>query len=112
MAMRAKPTARLVLCTVPDEATAATIARTLVDERLAACVNRLPGLRSTYRWQGAVHDEAEVLLLIKTTSARHAALAERLRALHPHDVPEILAFDATDGLPDYLAWIAESTAPE
>lgn len=98
---------RLVLSTLPNADVAATIARTLVDERLCACVNIVPGLRSIYRWQGTVQDEAEVLALIKTTTDRYEALAARLRALHPYEVPEILALDVAAGAASYLAWVGE-----
>ncbi|MCE3004224.1 MAG: divalent-cation tolerance protein CutA [Xanthomonadaceae bacterium] len=102
----------LAFCTCPDEATAARIARALVDERLASCVNRLPGVRSTYRWQGAVHDDAEVLLLIKTTRARLPALRERLPALHPYELPELIAVEVAGGLPAYLDWVAAGVAAD
>lgn len=102
--------ALLVLCTCPDEAVAAAIARTLVGERLAACVNRLPLTASTYRWQGRVEESAEVLLLAKTTAERYPALAERLAALHPYDVPEIVATPIVRGLPAYLDWLAAETS--
>ncbi len=88
------------------------LARRLVDERLAACVNRIPGLRSVYRWRGELHEDAEVLLLIKTTRERFAALKSRLPQLHPYDVPELVAFDAVDGLDAYLGWVAAETRPE
>lgn len=97
--------ALLALSTCPDADTAARIARALVEEKLAACVNRVPGIASTYRWQGGVHDDAEVLLLIKTTRARFEALRARLVELHPYDVPELLAFDVTDGHGPYLDWL-------
>lgn len=102
----------LVLCTCPDEAVAGRIARTLVDERLAACVNRVPGVRSTYRWQGAVHDDGEVLLLIKTTAERFEALRDRIVALHPYELPEVIAVKIAAGLDRYLAWVAAETTPE
>ena len=100
----------LCLSTCPDAETAAIIARTLVDERLAACVNRLPGMNSTYRWQGEIHEDAEVLLLIKTTRERFDALRDRLVELHPYEVPELVAFEIADGLPTYLEWLARETA--
>jgi periplasmic divalent cation tolerance protein len=103
--------ALLALCTCPDEATAARIARVLVDERLAACVNRLPGVHSTYRWQGMVQEDAEVLLLIKTTRARLPALRERLPALHPYELPELIAVEVAGGLPAYLDWVAAGVDP-
>lgn len=99
----------LCLCTCPDAASAATIAETLVDERLAACVSQLPGLRSVYRWQGRVEQAAEVLLLIKTTDDRFEALTARLRALHPYELPELIAVEAIGGLAPYLHWVAEQT---
>ena len=101
----------LVLCTCPDQESATRIAERLVDERLAACVSLVPGLTSIYRWQGAIKREAEVLLLVKTVAGRFAALSERLRALHPYEVPEIIALPITAGLPDYLSWMTTCTQP-
>lgn len=97
-------------CSCPDPETAARIARVLVEERLAACVQALPGMVSTYRWQGAVQQESEVLLLIKTTRERFAALKDRLPGLHPYETPELIAVDAVDGLGAYLDWIASATS--
>ncbi|HRO27147.1 MAG TPA: divalent-cation tolerance protein CutA [Luteimonas sp.] len=97
------------LCTCPDAATAQRIARTLVEERLAACVNLLPGVSSVYRWQGAVEQADEVLLLAKTARDRLDALTARVVALHPYELPEVVAVDITGGLPEYLAWIAGET---
>jgi periplasmic divalent cation tolerance protein len=99
---------RLVLCTVPDEPTAARLAHTLVEEGLAACVNRLP-VGSTYAWQGRICEDNEVLLLIKTGASRYAALEARLLELHPYDLPEVVAFDTTVGLDRYFAWVESST---
>jgi periplasmic divalent cation tolerance protein len=98
-------------CTCPDLASAQRVAEALVDERLAACVQVLPGVRSTYRWHGNVERADEVLLLIKTTSERLETLAERVRALHPYELPELLAVEAAGGLPDYLDWVAAQTRP-
>lgn len=95
----------VIHCTCPDATTAERIATALVGERLAACVQQLPGLRSTYRWQGRVEHAGEILLLVKTAADRTAAVFERVRALHPYDVPELLALDARDGTPDYLDWV-------
>ncbi|MEN5060293.1 divalent-cation tolerance protein CutA [Luteimonas sp. TWI1416] len=95
----------------PDEASAQRIARTLVDARLAACVSLVPGVTSIYRWQGRVQTDAEVLLVIKTTADRLEALTERLRALHPYDVPELVALPVAGGLADYLHWVEAETAP-
>jgi periplasmic divalent cation tolerance protein len=100
----------LCLSTCPDAETAARIARALVEERLAACVNQLPGVNSTYRWHDEIHDDAEVLLLIKTTRERFDALCDRLAELHPYEVPELIAFEIAHGLPAYLEWLARETA--
>ena len=104
--------ALIALCTCPDAATAERIARALVDERLAACVNRLSGVESMYRWNGAVQVDEEVLLMIKTTRARYAALEERIVALHPYEVPEVIAVRIGEGYAPYLAWIAKETRAE
>lgn len=100
---------RVCLCACPDLATARMLGRTLVDERLAACVQVLPGVESLYRWNGAVESAAEILLILKTTRARFDALQARLVALHPYEVPELVALPAVAGLPAYLHWVAEST---
>jgi periplasmic divalent cation tolerance protein len=100
----------LVLCTCPDEASAAQLARALVEEGLAACVNRLPGVRSTWRWEGAIQDASEVMLVIKTVEARFEALRERLVALHPYELPEVIAVKVAAGLAPYLRWIEAETA--
>ncbi len=102
---------RVAISTAPDADTGARIAQALVAERLAACVNVVPGIRSIYRWQGAIEDEQEVLLVIKTHAERVAALAERLCALHPYDVPELLALPVETGLAPYLQWLAGEVAP-
>jgi len=98
----------VVLCTLPRGDAAAAIARTLVEERLAACVNLVPEVRSIYAWQGKVEDEGEVLALIKTTADELPALRERLVALHPYDVPEVLALPVEDGHGPYLGWVRAS----
>ncbi len=103
--------ALVVLVTTPTAEKAAEIARAVVDERLAACGNVVPGLRSIYRWQGKVHDDAEVLLLLKTTRARFEALRDRVLALHPYEVPEVIAVGVEAGSAAYLAWIAGATGP-
>jgi len=99
----------VVICACPDEATAAHIAQDLVNQRLAACVNRLSSVRSTYSWQGRIQEEPEVVLTIKTTRARYDALEVRLRALHPYEVPEIIALPVVAGSTSYLSWIASET---
>ncbi len=98
----------VVLCTCPDEPTADRIARELVSGSLAACVTR-GAFRSTYRWQGSLQDEPEVLLVIKTVRSRYAELEMRLKALHPYQVPEIIALPIATGSEPYLAWLAAQT---
>jgi periplasmic divalent cation tolerance protein len=100
----------VVLSTFPDAEKAAEIARVLVDEQLAACVNLIATVRSIYRWQAAVHDDAEALAIIKTTADCYPALAARLAELHPYEVPEIIALPLTEGHPPYLAWLAGQVA--
>jgi periplasmic divalent cation tolerance protein len=99
----------VVLVTTPTPERAAEIARAAVGERLAACGNVVPGLRSVYRWEGKVQDDAEALLVLKTTRARFEALRERVLALHPYDVPEVIALPVEAGSAPYLAWIAAET---
>ena len=99
----------LCLCTCPDATSAQRLAETLVGERLAACVNRLPAIRSTYRWQGAVTTDAEELLLIKTTAARFEALKARLLQLHPYALPELIAVPVEHGHAAYLDWVRAGT---
>lgn len=101
--------ALVVLVTAPSAAAAARIARALVGERLAACGNVVPGLRSIFRWEGKVRGQAEALLVIKTTRRRFPALRARVLALHPYQVPEILALPVEAGDAAYLDWIASST---
>lgn len=98
----------VVLSTCPDEDSAATLARTLVSENLAACVNRVPGVRSTYRWQGDLKDEAEVLLVIKTSGERLVTLTARIEQLHPYEVPEIIALEIEAGSERYLDWLGQT----
>ncbi|WP_242112916.1 divalent-cation tolerance protein CutA [Luteimonas aquatica] len=100
---------RIVFCTCPDAGTAERIAQALVGERLAACVNLLPGVESVYRWQGALERSREVQLIAKTVEPRLEALIARVRALHPYELPEILAIAASGGLPDYLDWVRAET---
>ncbi len=99
----------LVFCSCPDPATAQRLATTLVEARLAACVSVLPPMRSVYRWQGEVEQADEVLLLAKTPAERVPALVDRLRSLHPYELPEIVAVEAAAGLPAYLDWVADAT---
>jgi len=100
---------RVVLTTFPSAEKAAEIARLLVEEQLAACVNLLPAVRSLYRWEGTVEDATETLGIIKTTAGRYDALASRLVSLHPYEVPELIALSPAAGHAPYLAWIAAST---
>jgi periplasmic divalent cation tolerance protein len=100
---------RVVLCTVPSEAVATQISQALLEERLVACVNVLPAARSIYRWQGQIEEGQELLLVMKTARDRYAALEARLRALHPYDVPEVLALDVAEGSAPYLAWVLAET---
>jgi periplasmic divalent cation tolerance protein len=103
--MAHSPEYRVVLSTCPDRAVAEDIAGRLVAGRLAACVNILPGVRSIYEWQGKVENEAEVLMVIKTTADRYPELEAAIGEHHPYDVPEVLALDVSAGLPDYLQWM-------
>jgi periplasmic divalent cation tolerance protein len=99
----------IVMTTLPADADAATFALTLVEARLAACVNFLPEMESIYRWEGAVERERERQLFIKTSRARIVALWERIRTLHPYDVPEFIVLPISDGNDAYLRWLGEST---
>ncbi|GAB5603529.1 divalent-cation tolerance protein CutA [Thermus sp. FJN-A] len=99
----------VVLITVPSEEVARTLAKTLVEERLAACVNIVPGLTSVYRWQGEVVEDKELLLLVKTTTHVFPRLKERVLALHPYTVPEIVALPIAEGHGPYLDWLRENT---
>ncbi len=99
----------IVLTTLAADADAGAIARALVDERLAACVNVLPAMDSIYRWKDRVEREPEQQLVIKTSARRVPALEARLRELHPYEVPEFLVIRAAGGSRTYLRWLAEST---
>lgn len=101
----------LIITTVPDEETAKAISRTLVDERLAACVSLSSSCQSTYRWQGKVSLEREYMLFIKTQAGLYPELEKRLAAIHPYDVPEIIAVPLANGYGKYLAWIKDETDP-
>ena len=98
----------LVLTTLGADADAAALARTLVEERLAGCVNVLPPMTSIYRWQGAVEQDREQQLIIKTVAGRLGELEARLRTLHPYDTPEFPVVSAVGGSAAYLAWLRDS----
>jgi periplasmic divalent cation tolerance protein len=100
----------VVLCTAPDAEVGASLARGLVEAKLAACVNIIPGLRSFYVWKGELQDDTEVQLLIKTRETHLDALAQYLEAHHPYDVPELLALPIAAGGSSYLSWLGEQTA--
>ncbi len=102
-----KPMIVFVTAATADEAT--RIARALVEERLAACANIVSPIVSVYRWEGQVHEDREVLLIIKTTDTRLPALIQRVKALHSYQVPEVIAMPIADGSADYLRWLLDET---
>lgn len=95
----------MVYCTAPDSSVAQAIARSLVEQRVAACVNILPEVRSIYSWQGKIHDDAEVLLLIKTDRNYFQALSDIITRMHPYEVPEIIGVPLEAGYQPYLEWM-------
>lgn len=103
--------ALVILTTWPDAETARRAVRTIVEEHLAACGNIVPGVESIYRWKGAVEVSAEVTVIFKTTIDRYAQLETRITALHPYEVPEVIALRVADGLPAYLRWVETSCIP-
>ena len=103
-----EPRAVVVLVTVPTAPEGQAMARSLVELRLAACVNVLPGVTSIYRWEGKVEESAEVLLIVKTIPAQLPELEKAIRAGHPYDVPEILTLPVHSGSEDYLRWLLSS----
>ena len=105
---RRAPTLRIVLTTVPPRR-AAALARALVEARAAACVQAVPGVRSTYRWKGTVRADAETLLLVKTTRGALPRCLDALHAHHPYEVPEIVRVPIAAGSPDYQRWLAAET---
>lgn len=102
--------ALIVFCTCTNEEEASRIASTIVEEHLAACVNVLPPVRSIYRWQGKVETASEILLLIKTSEERLAALEHRVQALHGYEVPEVIAVPIVSGSEKYLNWLREQVS--
>lgn len=103
--------ALLVFTNLPDRTAAERLAKALVEQRVAACVNILAPCRSVYRWKGTVQDDEEHPMLIKTTSERYAVLEQEIRAAHPYELPEIIAVPIESGLPEYLEWVAAETVP-
>lgn len=101
----------LVLTSFPDADKAASAARILVEEKLAACGTIVPGARSIYAWEGSVADEAEILLLLKTEAPLYAKLEKRLSKLHPYEIPEILAWEPGAVHRPYAAWVAGAVQP-
>ena len=102
------PDCIVVMVTCPSRAVARRLATAVVEQGLAACVNGLPAVESTFRWQGKVARCREVLLIIKTTAARFASLNAAVVSLHPYDVPEVIAVPVSCGHPPYLRWVASS----
>ena len=103
---------RVLLMTAPDVATAERVVTAVVEERLAACGNIVPGVTSIFRWEGDVQREMEVLVVLKTTAAQVEALMTRARELHPYDVPELLSLRVDAGHEPYIAWVEQSTGRE
>lgn len=102
----------VVLVTAPSAEEGRTIARSLVAEHLAACVNVVPGVRSVFFWEGQLQEEVEALLVVKTRRERYEALQRRILELHPYSVPEVLALPVETGSPTYLAWVGETVRAE
>lgn len=100
----------MVFVTAPNQDVAAMLARTVVDEGLAACGNLIPRVRSIYRWQGVVHDDEESLVVFKTTEVAADGLRDRVVALHPYECPEVLIVNADGGHEPYLSWVADSVS--
>jgi uncharacterized protein involved in tolerance to divalent cations len=101
----------VVFVTAPNVERAERIAAAVVEERLAACVNILPGCRSIYRWQGELHNDEEALMIVKSSRAAFAALERRIVELHDYDVPEVIAVEIADGSPGYLSFLRDSLSP-
>ncbi len=101
---------RVVISTAGTEEEGARIAKSLLDRKLCACVNLVPKVRSFYRWEGAIQDDAEVLLIMKTTKEKLQRLSEHLAEIHSYDVPEVLAVAVDQGRASYLEWLEESCA--
>ncbi len=107
----ADPRARVVFTTAPSEAQGALIARAIVERGLAACVTILSGARAIYVWNGEAHDDAEVVLMVKTHVAQLDAIDALLGEIHPYEVPELIALPITEGSASYLGWLAGAVSP-
>jgi periplasmic divalent cation tolerance protein len=105
---RTNPEFRVVLCTAGSDAQAREIARALVERRLAACVNVVPSVCSTYRWKGEIVEDGEALMIVKTSASRVEEVRRAVRELHSYDTPEVLVLDVSGGDADYLAWLGEN----
>jgi len=99
----------LVFCTFPDSTSVKSMAESLVNEKLAACVNIIPDVQSIFRWQGKVDNANENVLVIKTKDSLYSELEKRIQELHPYELPEIISVSIDNGLPEYLDWVSEST---
>jgi len=111
MPLRTPHRLKAVLVTTGSEEQAVSIARVLVGERLAACVNVVGPVRSIYRWRDAIEDDREYLLIAKTRATLYIKLEKRVRELHTYEMPEVLALNADRGSPPYVKWVLESTGP-
>lgn len=100
----------VVYITTPNEEEASKIARTLVEDKLAGCVNMVRNIRSIYRWEGKIEDDSEVLMIAKTRKELFAALKKKVKELHGYTVPEVIAIPIVDGSEDYMKWLYEETA--
>ena len=98
----------LALSTFPDAETARRVSNQLVSEGLAACANALPAIESIYRWKGKIESASEALVFFKVSGERQSAFQDKLRSLHPYEVPEIIFVPVASGLPEYLRWVAEN----
>ena len=103
---------RLITVTCSDSTEAAHIAKTLLDERLVACANVIDGVQSMYYWEGSLRQETEVLVQLKTTTRHVQQVVEIIAELHSYEVPELIVFPISEGLPEYLSWIERETLPE
>ena len=103
--MSGKHDVQIIFCTVPDHATGERIARHLVEYRLAACVNVIPGITSVYRWKDKVETDREALLKIKAKTGNYQQIEAAIRSQHPYELPEIIAVPVTNGLAEYLDWV-------